>query len=419
MPVSGKYSIEIVGFAPSEAALLEVFFNSGKAEGFELASTGKADALLVSVSNSDHNGSAGNRSRQVGDRPHIAVVDPGAAGAGSGKGAVLLVRPLSMAALQQALTELRRKLEQGEDAQDVGQSESPSLLGRDDHQRAAVYAEWQARKQRSSKVLEAWKASNSLSQGEALRGCFGLERSELNNLIIEAQQQVSRPPRVKPDSAAETESQKSESLISDELQVPRVSAEQIQQCCGNLPDVDLDSATERRRVYFSLDGLLLPWVKRAVESGKASGKSQQIVGVPGALFYLPGDDCFLVGIDADLLLQLTRTRFGFDEISLLERESDTELPHGRRIAADELLWQLSLFTARGRLPETLSADEPRLLGAMPDFERLLEIPHARSIAELWQSQRLSARSIASMLGVPQRFVFSFLVAADAIGLYCP
>jgi hypothetical protein len=32
---------------------------------------------------------------------------------------------------------------------------------------------------------------------------------------------------------------------------------------------------------------------------------------------------------------------------------------------------------------------------------------------------LSAQNIASMLGVPQRFVFSFLVAADAIGLYCP
>jgi len=418
MPVSGKYSIGIVGFASNETAMLEVFFNSGKAEGFELASANKADALLVSVSGSGHKGKVDDWIQQHGSRPCIAVVDPGSAGAGGGVGAVLLVRPLTMASLQRALSELKRKLEQGEAAAVVKPADTVSRLGQKD-QRDAVYAEWQARKQRSSQALDAWKKSNSLRQGEALRSSFNLERSELNSLILDAQRQIGQQPQVKTEAAPAGASNKSESLISDELQAPKVSAEMIQQCCGNLPDVDLDSATERRRVYFSLDGLLLPWVKRAVDAGRASGKPQQVVGVPGALFYLPKDDSFLVGIDADLLLQLTRTRFGFDEISLLERESDTELPHGRRIAADELLWQLSLFTARGRLPETLSADEPRLLNAMPDFERLLETPHARSIAELWQSQRLSAQNIASMLGVPQRFVFSFLVAADAIGLYCP
>jgi len=418
MPVSGKYSIGIFGFAPNEAAMLEVFFNSGKAEGFELVSANKADALLVSVSRSGDKGTLDDRLQQHGSRPYIAVVDSDSAGTEGGVGAVLLVRPLTMASLQRALAELKRKLEQGKTAPDVKASDTRSRLEQGD-QRAAVYAEWQARKQRSSQALDDWKKSNSLRQGEALRSSFSLERSELNRLILDAQRQIGQQPRETGGAAPEVASNKPESLLSDELQAPKVSAEMIQQCCGNLPDVDLDSPTERRRVYFSLDGLLLPWVKRAIDSGRASGKPQQVVGVPGALFYLPQDDSFLVGIDTDLLLQLTRTRFGFDEISLLERENDTELPHGRRISADELLWQLSLFTARGRLPETLSADEPRLLNAMPDFERLLETPHARSIAELWQSQRLSAQNIASMLGVPQRFVFSFLVAADAIGLYCP
>jgi hypothetical protein len=291
-------------------------------------------------------------------------------------------------------------------------------------QRTVAFAEWQARKERSSQALSAWKGGNSQRQTEALRSRFSLERNELNSLILDAQNQLRQQHSEANNSkssalAMEAEPQVAESLLSDELQTPRISAEMIQQCCGNLPDVNLDSATERRRVYFSLDGLLLPWIMRCIEAGNTSGKPQQVVGVPGALFYLPADKEFLVTLDADLLLQLTRTRFGFEEISLLEREPDAELPKGRRVASDELLWQLALFTARGRLPDTLSAEEPRLLNSIPDFERLLETPHARSIAELWQSQRLSAQNIASMLGVPQRFVFSFLVAADAIGLYCP
>lgn len=423
MPVSGKHSIGIIGFAANEAAMLEVFFTGNRAKGFQLVPADKAESLLIGISDAGSRQQVEGWVRQNGSRPFIAVVDPGAGEKVNGK-SIRLTRPLSMGALQQALSDLQQQLGAGSVAATVPVvSAGPTQKGQQD-QRAAAFAEWQARKERSSQALDAWKGGNRQRQSEALRSRFSLERNELNSLILNAQdqlrQQHSETGALRTQaSAAAVEPQQSESLLSDELRAPRISAEMIQQCCGNLPDVNLDSATERRRVYFSLDGLLLPWIKRSINAGDTSGKPQQVVGVPGALFYLPETKEFLVNLDSDLLLQLTRTRFGFEEISLLEREPDAELPKGRQVAADELLWQLALFTARGRLPDTLSAEEPRLLNALPDFERLLETPHARSISELWQSQRLSAQNIASMLGVPQRFVFSFLVAADAIGLYCP
>jgi len=422
MPASGKHSIGIIGFAANEAAMLEIFFNGNKAKGFQLVSPDRAESLLIGIGDATSRQQVENWVRQNGSRPFIAVVDPGAADKVNGK-SIRLTRPLSMGALQQALSDLRQKLITPASSDTHAISiESPGHAQLD--QRTAAFAEWQARKERSAKAVNAWQGGNGQRQTEALRSRFSLERSELNSLILDAQQQLNQQRSIAAavppvSSAQETVQKESDSLLSDELRAPRISAEMIQQCCGNLPDVNLDSATERRRVYFSLDGLLLPWIQRAIETGDSSGKPQQIVGVPGALFYLPQERGFLLNIDSDLLMQLMRTRFGFDEISLLEREMDTELPKGRYQATDELLWQLALFTARGRLPDTLSADEPRLLKALPDFERLLETPHARSIAELWQSQRLSAQNIVSMLGVPQRFVFSFLVAADAIGLYCP
>lgn len=412
MSVGGKHSIGIIGFAANEAAMLEIFFKGNKGDGFVLSETDKAEALIVGFSDKDGQSLTEKRLRQL-TQPVIAVVDGSTAELASQVN-IKIERPLSLRALQDALAELRALLEAV--PEESAKSEEVVAVTEQDKMRSAVFAEWQARKQRSEKALSAWKGDGAQRDGEALRSRFSLERNELNSLILEAQdklqkQHANRPRRVEPRPAAPEP--------EEQLQPPKLSAEMIQQCCGSLPDVNLDSAHERRRAYFSLDGLLLPWVQRCVQQGNESGKVQQVLGVPGALFYLPAEKVFLVGIDVDLLLQLTRTRFGFDEISLQERSPEAELPQGRRVAADELLWQLALFTARGRVPDTLSAEQPRLLDEMPDFERLLETPHARSIAELWQSQRLSAQKIASMLGVPQRFVFSFFVAADAIGLFCP
>lgn len=420
MPVGGQHTIAILGFATNEAAMLEIFFNSGKADGFVLADLDRAESLLVGFSDPAVRSQVQALLRRAA-RPLVAVVDE--ATQAQAKGAPILIhRPLTMAALQDGLARLRGRL----DADPVSDQVAGAVVASEhDQQRQAAFEEWQARKQRSSEALSVWKGESSKREIEALRSRFSVERNELNHLILEAQQQVRQHQAASAPRAPAKPAKPAEPPVApppepqEALQTPKLSAEMIQQCCGSLPDVNLDAPHERRRAYFSLDGLLLPWIQRCVRTGDETGQVQQVVGVPGALFYLPGEKVFLVGIDSDLLLQLTRTRFGFDEISLLARASEADLPPGRKVAADELLWQLALFTSRGRVPDTLSAEQPRLLNEMPDFERLLETPHARSIAELWQSQRLSAQHIASMLGIPQRFVFSFLVAADAIGLFCP
>ncbi|MBA4501877.1 hypothetical protein [Marinobacterium marinum] len=416
MSFGGKHSIGVIGFAANEAAMLELFFKGNKGDGFLLSDVNHAEALIVGFSDREESAQTEKWLAQH-DQPRIAVVDPSSTSRVTATD-IVIHRPLTISALQAALVQLHGRL----DAADQLHDEAGGRIAGDrvaaseqDKVREAVFAEWEARKERSSAALSAWKGDGLQREGEALRSRFSVERNELNSLIFEAQQALQEQQQRAPSRPASEPVEEPEDI----LQPPKLSAEMIQQCCGSLPDVNLDSAHERRRAYFSLDGLLLPWIQRCIQQGNESGKVQQVLGVPGALLYLPAERAFLVGVDADLLLQLTRTRFGFDEISLQERSAEAELPQGRKVAADELLWQLALFTARGRVPDTLSAEQPRVLDEMPDFERLLETPHARSIAELWQSQRLSAQNIASMLGVPQRFVFSFFVAADAIGLFCP
>lgn len=420
MSVSEQLTVITSGFAAKEQAMLEVFFGGRNAAGYRLVSSGNADALLINLKDE-----AAERQLQAwlddAGKPWVAVVQS-KANMPSRSGGIYLERPLSIKSLQVGLGELREVVQSGimlaTGAQRTKDTSSKPLNDRD-RVREAVFAEWQARKQRSSQAASSWQGEHKSREEAGLNSRFSVQRNELNSLILEAQKQVQEKqakleaegkvvPVPEPEVASEPEAPK----------VPSLSAEMILQCCGSLSDVNLDEGTERRRVYFSLDGLMLPWILRAVKTGNETNNIQQIVGVPGALFYLPAEKAFLVGMDSDLLLQLTRTRFGFDELSLLDKEPDQELPKGKRVAADELVWQLALFTARGRVSDSLSAEEPLLLAEIPDFERLLETPHARSIAELWQSQKLSARNVADMLSIPQRFVFSFLVAADALGLYC-
>jgi len=410
MSASDKKTIATLGFAANEQAMLDVFFAGSNSLGFALKPLSEAQALLVDLKDDAAEADLA-KWQQNGDKPWIGVVSEGQVPPAIPRG-VCIERPLSIKLLQDGLLSLDRLRAQSQEeiADDLARARSGHSL---EDEREAVFAEWQARKKRSDEAASVWQGEHQLRQDEGFRSQFSLQRNELNGLILEAQKELKQQqgePKPAPKPKAEPE--------AEAVQAPSMSAEMILQCCGSLSDVNLDTATERRRVYFSLDGLLLPWVLRAVKLAHETGKVQQIVGVPGAFFYLPLDHSFLVGIDSDLLLQLTRTRFGFDEISLVERGPEQELPKGRKVAADEMLWQLALFTARGRIPDTLSAEEPHLLKEMPDFDRLLETPHARSIAQLWQSQKLSARNVATMLSVPQRFVFSFLVAADAVGLYC-
>lgn len=324
MSVGGKHSIGILGFAANEAAMLEIFLKGNKSEGFSLGDADSAEALIIGFSDRDDT-SPNEKWLRQNTRPLIAVVDASTTSLAP-KGSVIIQRPLTISGLQQALAKLGGRL----DAAPVATEVAGSVVASEQSEaREAVFAEWQARKQRSSEALSAWKGDSAQREGEALRSRFSVERSELNSLILEAQSELKKQQAARPAPSAP----KQVPVEAEEvLQTPKLSAEMIQQCCGSLPDVNLDAPHERRRAYFSLDGLLLPWVQRCVRQGDESGNVQQVLGVPGALFYLPAEKVFLVGIDADLLLQLARTRFGFDEISLQERSAEAELPQGRKVA---------------------------------------------------------------------------------------
>ena len=85
-------------------------------------------------------------------------------------------------------------------------------------------------------------------------------------------------------------------------------------------------------------------------------------------------------------------------------------------STDSLLWNLSLWSARGRLPEGVSGDKVVALTRWPNFTRLDIPPYAMKIVALWFNNPTSINETVAKLDVPYRAVYSVFSACYALGL---
>ena len=84
---------------------------------------------------------------------------------------------------------------------------------------------------------------------------------------------------------------------------------------------------------------------------------------------------------------------------------------------EAFVWVSSLLTARGRLGRGVDIAQKVSLKYWPNLTRLESFPHAMRIAALWNQRPASALDIAKALDIPQRYVFAFHTAANALNLF--
>jgi len=83
---------------------------------------------------------------------------------------------------------------------------------------------------------------------------------------------------------------------------------------------------------------------------------------------------------------------------------------------DAFIWKISLWSSRGRIPEGTSFSMPVYLIHWPNLTRLDNIPHAPRIASVLMSAPDTLCHIAERLNIPQRYVFGFYSACNALEL---
>lgn len=363
-------SIGLIGFDDREKNQLEVFLNSSENPGFVEKDPASADALLVNL------GTLEDKQRFLrwysgrSECPVLAVVDdqavPGVAHT--------LKRPLTLSSLKSAL----RKV-----AEEVKASSFSSKSGSAEVQGDA-----------SSLLKMSPEEFKALIESSGVKPKVPKKREE----IVDTGRDSRKKNLILRWSDAEWQAL-------------------VRSACGTLPDLDLSNPADRKRLSFSISaqGRFFEQVNHAVALGREKSVPVQITGIPGELVYFPEPDLFSYDLDPDLLIQMANSRFGPGELSCVELADKT--PDRPMAARDELLWVLAVFTSAGRLPDYLDPAAPYILREMPELSRFLLTPHAERIARAWYSEKQSAVAIAYSLKIPQRYVFSFMVAADAAGLF--
>jgi hypothetical protein len=103
------------------------------------------------------------------------------------------------------------------------------------------------------------------------------------------------------------------------------------------------------------------------------------------------------------------------ELEQLEKQAEGDAD--ALLDLEAFVWVSSLLTARGRLGRGVDIAQKVSLKYWPNLTRLESFPHAMRIAALWNQRPASALDIAKALDIPQRYVFAFHTAANALNLF--
>ena len=83
---------------------------------------------------------------------------------------------------------------------------------------------------------------------------------------------------------------------------------------------------------------------------------------------------------------------------------------------ESFVWSSTLLSSQGVLSRDLDPNKPVGLKHWPSLTRLELFPHVMPIAAQWSAGAMSAYDVSKSLNIPQRYVFSFYNAANALGL---
>jgi DNA-binding NarL/FixJ family response regulator len=184
-------------------------------------------------------------------------------------------------------------------------------------------------------------------------------------------------------------------------------------------DINMADDAAVRNIWLKTDNKLLGYLKSAI-SQQLSARSAICLSIRDnlSIFISPyAKTVAVVGKDIDLA-DLASLDFSGGQISV----SECAMPGKNfqlQLELEAFLWRLALYTYRGRLPEGIDVNKPVYLKYWPNLTRLEPTPNAMRIASLLCRQPVALAFIVRILNVPQKHVFNFFAAANAIGFAGP
>jgi len=191
---------------------------------------------------------------------------------------------------------------------------------------------------------------------------------------------------------------------------------------GSLRQLDLSDPENLKVASYKPKGFLQGYVEHAFKLALMQNKIIRLDNSWKAIIICPEQNKVLIDADDKQLQAACRIKLDVFSsgsclgLSTLENIDDEELSRYHVVRMDVFLWQIALWTSQGRFPEGLDLNQPVFLREWPNMTRLLLFPNAMRIAALMKEQPRTLVEIASLLNVPQQYVFAFYSAAHSAGI---
>lgn len=253
---------------------------------------------------------------------------------------------------------------------------------------------------------------------EALPGILAQAAADTARAIALARHRPAPPPvpapvTIMPDAEREAPPERPAALGHG------VQTDDERDLCGAMEDLPTTPTYPLPdKLFFNPDNYLIGHLKRAVEQAAATGRPHLVAGLPRLIGIRaqPTPACITDFRDNQLrplsMAQLPQTTARIIGASTLSHIAGTPTTW----TAEDFLWNVAAWAARGRLPEGVDPYKPVRLRAWPNFTQVFMSPHALRIAALWVRAWASPVDIAARLGIPQRYVFSVYASARFAGL---
>ncbi len=228
---------------------------------------------------------------------------------------------------------------------------------------------------------------------------------------------------------------KPKSLESSESEVTKAASQQTtmqldEKSCQilfkSIDDIDLNDPSQFENAYYNPSNFYQGTVQSAISISRKKNQSYMLHSIWNRIILLPQTgEIWHDGNEEDIRIfagiplkhnQTKKSRLHLTPISPEVAKLEAAKAKGIFQGMDVFLWKLACWTSMGRYPQHIDYTKPVYLLSPPDFNRLLIMPHAQSIAELLSQGPKTMGDIAITLNIKPQFVFLFISALDSIGL---
>lgn len=196
--------------------------------------------------------------------------------------------------------------------------------------------------------------------------------------------------------------------------------QQIHDSCGTMDDAVYLDPNRRGELYYEPSDYVQGMLERACQRARDDRQAVRLdVGGQELIVLAGGKQVFCTAREQRLRPLCVTPKPGrlVTMVDLHPSQLPTILPQDPQLSSNEtILWVMSLWASRGRVPKGTDIDAPVSLASWPCFSRLQITPHAMQIAALWTTRPMSPMQTAKVLSIPHRYVFTLYSACLALGL---